>query len=242
MGSENLFLFFKQVKEYFEDFFGLFFPHVCASCGKKLLKNENVICTICLYHIPKTKFHLDKDNPVAKLFWGRAYIENATAWFLFHKGSGFQKLLHKLKYKSRTDIGLTLGSYFGAELKNAILYSNIDVVIPVPLHPKRQKKRGYNQSELIARGIAEQMGIPVDITSLYRSKATETQTKKSKDERWKNVENIFKIKDENILKGKHILLVDDVVTTGATLESCAHALLTVEGVKVSIACLAASLR
>jgi competence protein ComFC len=228
------------VKAYLSDFINLLYPITCAACGKNLTKGETIICTECLYYLPKTNYHKEKENPVSRIFWGRVYIENATAFFFFHKGSPFQELLHKLKYNGRKEIGSELGSYLGAELKHAELYNDIDMIVPVPLHPKRQKKRGYNQSEWIALGIAGQMKIPVDTVSLYRSVATETQTKKGRDERWNNVENIFKIRQANEICNKHILLVDDVVTTGSTLEACARALLAVEGVRVSVACLAYS--
>jgi len=220
------------------DFFHLFYPSVCASCGEKLLNQEKVICTRCLADIPKTNFHSYSDNPVNQLFWGRAKIENATALFRFQKGSRFQELLHLLKYKGRQDVGEELGRQLGFELKKSDLYKNIHYVIPVPLHPKRQKKRGYNQAECIARGIAESMEITIETENLIRNTATETQTKKSRIERWQNVESIFTVKNPARLQNKEILLVDDVVTTGATLEACAQAILKTNGIKVSIAALA----
>jgi len=223
---------------WFSDFFNLFYPSVCAACGERLVTQENVICTHCLVDIPRTNFYDQADNPVSQLFWGRAKIENATALFRFHKGSRFQHLLHLLKYKGRKDVGIELGRQLGFELKKSELYKSVEIVIPVPLHPKREKKRGYNQAECISIGIAESMGIEIQARNLIRNTATETQTKKSRIERWKNVDSIFSIKQPELLKNKHILVVDDVVTTGATLEACAQALLRVEGIRVSIAALA----
>jgi ComF family protein len=223
---------------WFSDFLNLFYPSVCAACGERLLTQEKIICTHCLVDIPRTNFHDQINNPVSQLFWGRAKIENATALFRFHKGSRFQELLHLLKYKGRQDVGVELGRQLGFELKKSELYKSVEIVIPVPLHPKREKKRGYNQAECISRGMAESMEIEVYARNLIRKTATETQTKKSRIERWQNVESIFIIKEPELLKNKHVIIVDDVVTTGATLEACAQALLKVEGIKVSIAALA----
>jgi len=224
--------------ELIKDFVNLFFPRNCSACGKSLLKNEEVICTQCLYHLPRTNYHLQKENPISQLFWGKANIENATAFYFFNKGSIFQKLIHKLKYQGQQDIGIALGSYLGSAMLDSPLYKDIDVIIPVPLHLKRQKKRGYNQSECIAKGIAKHLPSIVDTKSLYRTKATETQTKKSRMERWENVDSIFAVRKNHNLSNKHILLVDDVITTGATLEACAESLLKIENVKVSIAAIA----
>lgn len=222
----------------FSDFFQLFYPNTCASCGQKLVTNEKVICTHCLADLPRTNFHNQYDNPVSQIFWGRVNIQNATAFFRFQKGSRFQDLLHLLKYKGRQDVGIELGRQLGFELKNSDLYKNLEIVIPVPLHPKRQHKRGYNQAECIANGIAESMGIEVQAKNIVRNVATQTQTKKSRIERWQNVESIFELKEPQQLKNKNVLLVDDVVTTGATLEACAQVLLKADGIKVSIAALA----
>ncbi|MCK4661965.1 MAG: ComF family protein [Bacteroidales bacterium] len=223
---------------YIKDFINLIYPETCAACGNVLFNQEKLICTKCLYELPKTNFHLEKDNPVNQIFWGRAEIENATAYYYFLKASIFQKLIHKLKYKGLKEIGYELGKLLGAELFSAELYKNIDLIIPVPLHPKRQKKRGYNQSDWIAMGISDQMNIPIDTKSLYRAVATETQTRKTKLERWENVESIFKVRNEEAVKNKHILLIDDVLTTGSTIEACAVTLLKVENVKVSVATIA----
>jgi ComF family protein len=220
------------------DFFRLIFPVTCAACGEVLMKNERVICLSCNYHLPRTNFHFDEYNPVASIFWGRVRIENATAFYFFNKGSKFRHLVHELKYNGRKDIGLELGRIFGHEIITSEGFSHVDMIVPVPLHRKKQKKRGFNQSECIASGISEAIGKPLDTSSIIRSVHSSTQTRKSRYDRWLNVEGIFRVINPIILAGKHILLVDDVVTTGATLEACATAILKVEGTKVSVAVLA----
>jgi len=178
-----------------------------------------------------------KDNPVSKVFWGRVNIENATASYLFIKEGILQKLIHQLKYKGAKEIGFELGRHFGSELIDSESYKNIDLIIPVPLHVKREKKRGYNQSEWIARGMVEFLEAKLELNNLVRAIETETQTKKTRFERWENVESIFNVNYPEKLENKHVLLVDDVITTGSTLEACANALLKIKGVKVSIATL-----
>lgn len=222
----------------FSDFFSLFYPEQCAACRGKLLRQEKVICTQCLIDMPLTGYQPHEENPVSQIFWGRVNIEGACSYFHFRKLSKYQHLLHQLKYNGRKDVGVEMGRQFGFIIGKSLLEMNVSVIIPVPLHPKRERKRGYNQSEMIADGISAATGIPVDISTVRRIVATKTQTKKSRLERWQNVENIFEIRSEQLLHNKHILLIDDVVTTGATLEACAQALLRIEGVKVSIATLA----
>jgi ComF family protein len=220
------------------DFISLIFPELCASCGNNLYKNEDIICTWCVYHLPKTNFHLYNDNPIAKIFWGRINIHSAAAFYGFNKGGRVQHLVHQLKYKGRKEIGHALGKLYGSDLKKAENFCSVQTVIPVPLHPKKIKKRGYNQSEAFASGIAESMAAEPDFKTLYRAKESETQTKKTRFSRWENVETIFQLRDQRAHTGKHILLVDDVVTTGATLEACAQTLLQIPDVKISVATIA----
>lgn len=229
----------KKIFSFLNDFLSLIYPNLCLGCKSVLLKNEQYICTKCLFSIPKTKFHDDDENIVNKLFWGRTNLENATAFCYFHKEGILQKLIHQLKYNGKKEVGYYLGKFLGAELSKSEKFKNIDIIIPVPLHPKRERQRGYNQSEWIAIGIAEIMNKKTNSKLVIRDVYTETQTKKTRDERWKNVQSIFNINKIGLLNGKHILLVDDVITTGATIESCAQTILEkVPNVKVSIASLA----
>lgn len=220
------------------DFIGLFFPKVCYACDNVLLKNEETICTRCLFNLPRTNFHLHRDNPVSELFWGRARIEAATAFLYFAKAGRVQQLIHNYKYKGRLEVGRMLGKMFGADLKNSQYFSSVEAVVPVPLHWSKQKIRGFNQSEIFGREMASVMNIPIITDALVREKATATQTKKSRFERWQNVSYVFRMAQPEKIAGKHILLVDDVVTTGATIEASASVLLECPGTRVSIAFLA----
>lgn len=221
-----------------EDFISLFFPRICYACGNSLYKNEEVICTYCRFRLPKTNFHLEADNAVSRLFWGRVKIDAAASFCYYRKEGKVQNLIHHYKYKGKREIGPFLGRLYGGYLRNASSFQGIDLIIPVPLHPKKLRKRGYNQSELFGKGLAEAMVIPLEPQHLYRTVASNTQTKKSRYRRWENVENIFAVNKPDDLRGKHILLVDDVVTTGSTLEACAQTLLQIEGVKVSVVTMA----
>ena len=223
-----------------KDLLSLIYPQVCVICPEDLYKEEKFICSECRYHLPRTGFHHVADNPVVKHFWGRIPVEAATAYFYFNKGLKAQELIHKVKYRGNTELGIYLGNMFGAELKDSPFSEKINLVIPVPLHERKLKKRGYNQSFLIAKGIAEAFGIEYSADYLIRSVATSTQTRKSRFKRWENVENKFDVTNEEAMKDKHILLVDDVVTTGSTLEACAKAILNVPGTKISIAALAST--
>jgi len=222
----------------FSDFFNLMYPDLCLVCGESLLQNEQHLCLNCLYNIPKTNFHLQNANPIEKRFWGKVPIYRGTAFFFFQKGSAFQKLLHNLKYKGNKEVGQALGKYAAVDLLDSEDFASIDVIIPVPLHAKKLEKRGYNQSEWIGNGLSEILNIPQDVTTLYRVKENVTQTRKLVFERYENTEGIFELKDKNALIGKHILLVDDVLTTGSTLEACVRVLIEIDDVKVSIFALA----
>ena len=208
----------------FNDFFNLIFPKLCCSCNNALLKNENIICISCIVSLPKTNFHLDKENPVNKVFWGRVKIEMAASFYLFSKKSKVQNLLHHLKYKGVKEVGTIVGKLFGYDLAASEYFKDIDFIVPVPLHKKKLKKRGYNQSEWIAIGIAESMKVPINIDSLCRKVDSQTQTKKGRYKRWENVGEIFGITNDK-LNNKSVLLIDDVVTTGATIEACAQVLI-----------------
>ncbi len=223
------------------DFFNLFVPVVCPACEKVLVNNERIICTGCMYELPRTRYQSYSENPVALLFWGRVHIENATALFQYQKGSRFQRLIHELKYNGRQDIGREMGRMLGVELTGSP-FATADIILPVPLHRKKYRKRGYNQCDPLAQGLSESLGIPWLNGHLTRPSASLTQTNRTRIDRWSNVEGIFKVKDPGYLYGKHIILVDDVVTTGATLDACATAILAHENVRVSVATLAVSLK
>jgi ComF family protein len=223
------------IYDLWDDFISILFPRLCYACGTHLLRNENFICTGCYVSIPRTNYHIQAENPVAQLFWGRCHIEKAAAFSYYSRGSRIRNLIHKLKYKGIKEIGFELGRIYALSLKSSGFTAGIDVIIPVPLHPSKKRSRGFNQSECISTGISEVTGLPVDTVSLVRITFSATQTNKSRYERWTNVESIFHVTDPGAIKGRHILLVDDVITTGSTIESCVNELLKTEGVRVSVA-------
>lgn len=216
----------------------LFYPRVCAACGEALLKDEEIVCLKCHYMLPRTGYEFNPDNPLAQAFYGRVKFHAVTACFFFAKTGKVQHLIHELKYKGNKEAGVFLGQQIGESIKEAPLFQGIDYLIPIPLHPKREKKRGYNQSLMIAQGIHEVTGIAMGSKYLVRTVNTATQTKKSAEERFKNVKDIFEVRFVDELKGKHVLLIDDVLTTGATLESCAHQLENIPGIIISAATVA----
>jgi len=221
-----------------KDLINLLYPLQCLACRKNLHQNESLICLECLFHLPRTNFHNDTNNAVSQLFWGRAKVETATAFLFFTKSGKVQHLVHQLKYSKKPEIGVYLGKLFGKDLRKSSGFQTIDVIVPVPLHPRRAKVRGYNQSEKIAVGMSQTMNIPVDTSSFVRRTNTETQTRKNRFSRWENVKEVFAVNNENALKNKHILLVDDVITTGATIEGCIRKLTAIEGARVSVVSLA----
>ncbi|QIA06749.1 ComF family protein [Draconibacterium halophilum] len=227
-----------RLKQNISDFLGLFFPELCVACGKRLVSQEKYVCFDCWQDLPATNFHFKQENKVAQLFWGRVDIVAATAFFSYKRGSRYQQLIHFVKYKGLKELGSETGKKFGYQLLESPGFAEIDVIMPVPLHPRKEKKRGFNQSEWIASGIAEVLKKPVDTNTLYRRVFTSTQTKRNRYERWQNVENVFGLNHPKQIENKHVLLIDDVVTTGATLEACAIHLLKQPGTKVSIATLA----
>lgn len=223
---------------YFADFVSLLFPQLCHACGDSLVGAEDLICTHCIYNLPYTNFHQQPDNIVARQFWGKINTEAAYAMFYFTKGGKVQQLMHQFKYKNTPLIGNKLGGMAGGQLMDAPRFKNIDFIIPVPLHKSRLRKRGYNQSACFAEGLAQKLNAQVVTDNLVRIKATETQTHKSRFERSVNMQDVFVVNKPEQLADKNVLLVDDVVTTGATLEACGTALLSVPGLKLSIATIA----
>ena len=226
-----------DTKEYLRSFINIVYPHCCAACGNVLYRNEDILCLDCYDDLPRTQFHLNPDNEVARIFWGRIPVINATSFMYFTRESRYRQILHELKYRGNQRIGMEMGKMFGLELRETP-FAEIDLIHPVPLHRAKLRQRGYNQSELIARGIAEVMNKPVETNFITRVKGTGTQTKKSRYERWENVKDNFHIPEPDLFCNKHVLLIDDVITTGATIEACAESLLSVPGTRISIASLA----
>jgi ComF family protein len=224
-----------------DDFLSLLFPRLCYACGNQLLRNESLICTECYVLIPRTNYHLEKNNPVEQLFWGRCMIEKAAAFSFYNRDSRIRKLVHNLKYKGIREIGTELGKLYGLSLLRSDFLNEVDMIIPVPLHPSKKRIRGFNQSDLISDGLSEATGIPVFKDVLERTLKTDTQTRRSRYDRWENVGGIFSVNGSVDISGKHILLIDDVITTGSTIESCASELLKAENVKVSVAALAVAI-
>ena len=218
----------------FKDLLSLVYPQICQVCGKSLFKSERIVCMKCFRHLPRTRFKVDNDNLAAQVFWGRVPLNWVYAGFYYNKGNAVQKLIHLFKYRGFQDVGYFLGEEVGKALCDIPVLDDISCIIPVPLHPRKQKKRGFNQSEILARGIAGKINTEVKASILYRRNFSSTQTKKTKYERWQNVESIFELRNMKEIEGKHIILVDDVITTGATIEACASVLLKAENVKISV--------
>lgn len=222
------------------DFVGLIFPKVCLACAEPLSRGEDHLCTNCRAQLPYTDYHLlpATDNPLARRFWGRVPVRHALSYLRFLRRGRVQHLLHQLKYRGQRDVGLVLGRWYGHDLARQEF--QFDLIVPVPLHPHKLAKRGYNQSDPFAAGLAESLGIPWQPDALRRLEHTDSQTRKNRLERWQNVAEVFEVADAAAIQGKHILIVDDVLTTGATLEACAAALLAAGAAEVSIATIASA--
>ncbi len=216
----------------------IFNPRLCPACKKALSEEDEVLCVGCQYDLPESNFHYFKDNPVMRLFWGKVEIENAAAYYYFSKNGRVQRLIHNLKYRKKKEIAYYLGKKYGVELIKSEFYSNIEIIIPVPLHKEKEKQRGFNQSLLFAEGLAEVMNTSVCANCLSRLSNSDSQTKKKGYDRYKNVKDIFIAKNAELIEDKHILLVDDIITSGSTLEACVKALQTIKNVKISIAAIA----
>ena len=225
----------------FRDIWRLFFPNVCAVCGCALPDGDDFMCKYCQWEMPLTRFWERKDNPVAGKFHGHLPVVNASSFYFFVYRSGFRDLIHDFKYRGGWSIARKMGEWYGSELAASGLYDEIDLIVPVPLHIRKRISRGYNQSEYIAEGISAATGIPVDRRSVRRTTHNRSQTQRRKSERWDNVEGIFAVRDPERLRGKHLLIVDDVLTTGATIISLGETILrAVPGCRISIATLAVS--
>jgi ComF family protein len=227
-----------SIQSYLNDFSHLIFPHNCEGCGTDVLNDDELLCAKCAHQLPTTNFFASPDNPVEKIFYGRLNLVAAASAYYFTKDSLLQHLLIQLKYKNNKDVGFYLGKMMGQMLNESERFKDVDALIPLPLNPKKEQKRGYNQAAIICDGIAAIWNKPVVKSAVVRTLFTETQTQQDRIHRWQNMEGVFAVEDEKAINNKHILLVDDVVTTGATLEACGSAILKIANTKLSIATVA----
>lgn len=220
------------------DLLHFFYPHPCAGCGEPLSSKDQSICADCYIDLPETHFQHSADNPVERLFHGRLKLRAAMASYFFSKKQALRHIIHSFKYEQNKEACIQMGKWMGAHLKSSERMRPVDFLIPIPIHPSREKKRGYNQAQLLGEGIEHATGIPMLRDIVQRIRATETQTRKGRSERWKNVEAGFYVEDESLLQHKHLLLIDDVITTGATFEACGSVILKAQPASLSIAALA----
>ncbi|WP_255155209.1 ComF family protein [Ferruginibacter sp. HRS2-29] len=227
-----------MLKQIFTNTLHLFYPAFCLGCGSDLVNKNQLLCLQCIISLPHTGFEKMPENPVEKIFRGRVNIKAAHSEFYFSKGQVIQQLIHQLKYKGNQEAGIYLGKIMADKLLAVPYFADIDYLVPLPMFPAKEFKRGYNQATIICNGMSEVMNIPVSVNNIVRRHATETQTRKHRTERWENVADSFQVNFPALLEGKHILLVDDVLTTGATLEACCLAMAAIPGISVSLATLA----
>jgi ComF family protein len=220
------------------DFISLFFPRCCLACSESLVRGEEILCTNCLLELPRTNYHLQKGNPIEEKLFGRIPVKHAWAFLKFKKRGTVQHLLHQLKYNNHPEVGIALGKVFGKALADSGFDQSFELIVPVPLHWSRLRKRGYNQSSKFAEGLSSSLKIPWDESITIRRERTATQTKKSRMQRWENVKDVFTISQNDKILGKRILLVDDVITTGATLEACGQHLIAAGCAQLSVAVIA----
>lgn len=215
----------------------LAFPHLCEGCGNDMNDREALICIRCHARLPRTNFQQYPSNPVERLFWGRLPLLHATAQYYFSKASMMQQLMHEIKYRGNRELAIYLGTLIGTQLASSPNFSSVDALVPLPLFAQRERQRGYNQASLLCKGIAAVMQVPVGEQWIIRTSASESQTSKGRVDRWLNMEGRFSLQDPEAAKNKHLLLVDDVITTGATLEACGRELLKAPGARLSVAAL-----
>lgn len=220
----------------------LFYPNLCLGCGGDSLNDGEFICFKCYAELPYTHFNIHRNNKTERVFYGRTRITHAMSLLYFSKNAVVQNLMHELKYKGQKELGIHLGRMMGKAINESECFSDIDYLVPLPLSERKKRQRGYNQSEMLCIGISEVIEKPVLNNTVLRTVHTSTQTRKHRRERWKNVEGIFEIREGEKLNGKHILLVDDVITTGATLEACAEVVLQGVDTRVSVATLAIAVK
>lgn len=222
----------------FRDFISLIFPNYCLGCEASLVKGEKLICTRCMLQMPQTNYHMDNENPLKNRLACRIPIIHAMAMFKFSKSGRVQALLHALKYRNQPALGVMLGNVYGDRLLAADMAKAFDLIIPIPLHESRKRKRGYNQSAKFAEGLSQKLGVQFSDDLIERRIKTATQTRKTKLKRWQNVTDVFHVSRQDQIAGKNVLLVDDVVTTGATLEACGNYLIEAGCSSLSVACIA----
>lgn len=223
-----------------EDFVSLFFPRTCFGCRNALVKGEDLLCTKCILELPRSNYHLLPENPFYQKLRGRIPLKSVMSFLKFAKGGSVQRILHALKYKNHPELGFKLGEIYGNELKNHGFSNQFDVIVPVPLHSSKKKLRGYNQSERFGQGLGKALELPCSDDFVKRVSVTDTQTRKSRLRRWENVKDVFKVEEKGVFRERSVLLVDDVVTTGATLESLAQVVIEDGCSDVSIAAIAAT--
>lgn len=228
----------KALQSYFSDFAYLFFPHNCVGCGSDVVEQDQMLCGTCFFQLPETNFFNYPNNSVEKVFAGRIKLEAAGSAYYFTKHSILQNLVFELKYRGNKEVGLLLGELTARQMSDSKRFEEIDIIIPLPLNKQKEKKRGYNQAAMIAEGMTKILHKPVMIDAVARNVFTETQTHKDRVSRWKTMQDVFEVSKPEVLKGKHVLLTDDVVTTGATLEACGQAILNTPETRLSIATVA----
>ena len=224
--------------KFLKEILNIFYPNVCLCCKIPLTVQEDTICLTCRFDLPVTNFSTEKENLVEKTFYGRVQIESGTTLFYFLKPSNVQQLIHELKYKGQQQVGEFVGNWLGEELLLSGRFKNLDCIIPVPLHNSKLKDRGYNQVTVFGKTLSKKLNIPFSEDVLIKTDASKTQTKKLRFDRWKNAQHKFIIQNTEKISNKHILLIDDIITTGATIEVCARTLLNEQNTKVSIASIA----
>jgi ComF family protein len=229
---------YNSVKHIFQNFLSLFYPKLCAVCGAPLTENEKFLCMECMFCLPKTNYHLNPDNPAADCFAGKINIVKASSFLFYNKGGIAQTIVEHIKYHGYRQLGEWMGKLMAEEMLSSGFFSDIDIIVAVPLNKKKERKRGFNQAEIIAKGIADTTGIKRTGDNIVRTRANPTQTKKGLFDRWINTQNLFETVDTAYFADKHILLIDDVLTSGSTLEAVARAVMQAQNSKVSILTLA----
>jgi len=226
--------------KWFKHFLDIIYPRTCEACGEALLGGENLICTNCMIDLPRTNSHIQRSDKVSNRFWGKIPVTDTITFMKFSKKGKVQKLLHELKYRNKPEVGKYLGKIYGVDLKAVGFDKKLDLIIGVPLHPTKLIQRGYNQADCIAEGLSEALEVPFETNAVKRLIHTATQTKKSRIERFQNVENIFEVIDNDKVRNKRIAIVDDVLTTGSTIESLGITLLNAEAKEIAVITIAAA--